>query len=275
MNDERRIGPTMAIVLAAGLTVHAGATELSTNPIAVAVRHGDCRAAVDLVIHGAASNDGPAVYLGGRMLDAGICVHRDLEAAAKFFARAADLGDHDSSLEYAAKVGMGEGFEQNYQRAGEICRGAGIDPQTRLSSYSLGYACTVRGVAGRLLRERLPAGAFRPDSGALLVAFNPASAQMSIVSTPKVEVEADAPTGSKVRRQRVNARKEIEGAWQDALSAVPKPEPGHLDSQPAQLSLDVDMGLDQRQAKESVDPDRNLRGLRPQDILPNFFTKPL
>jgi len=44
---------------------------------------------------------------------------------------------------------------------------------------------------------------------------------------------------------------------------------------PAQLSLDVDMGLDQRQAKESVDPDRNLRGLRPQDILPNFFTKPL
>jgi len=36
-----------------------------------------------------------------------------------------------------------------------------------MTSYSLGFACTVRGVAGKLLRENLPTGAFRPMTGAV------------------------------------------------------------------------------------------------------------
>jgi hypothetical protein len=245
----------VAMTLALGLTANAAASSLSASPITALIRKGDCRAAVSSVIQGAASSERDAIYVGGRMLDDGICVRQDYAAATKFFARASDLGDHGSSLEYAAKIGLGEGVEQNYQRAGDLCRAAGVDRDKQLSDYALGYACTLRGLAGRLLRQRLPAGAFRPDSGALLVEFKPASAEMSIRSTPKVEVEVAEQTGSRVRHARVNASKLIEAAWRDALSMVPKPDPARLEDQVARLTLDVDMSLDAREAKDRVRPD--------------------
>jgi hypothetical protein len=205
------------------------------------------------------------------MLDSGICVRQDGDAAGKFFARAADLGDKASSLDYAAKVGLGEGFEQSYQRAGEICRTAGLDPEGRLSDYSLGYACTLSGVAGRLLRERLPAGAFRPDSGPLLVEFNPVSAEVSIRHTPDLVRDRDALTGSHIRRERVNPRRAIEEAWQSALTTVPKPDAGRLDNQAAKLSLDVDMALDSRQDTAPGDPNHTLRPVVPENLTPPFM----
>jgi len=268
MIDARRIRGLTAVVFGAGLTATAQAAPLSANPIAVAVRHGECHTAVDLVIRGAAANDAPAVYLGGRMLDAGICVKQDGAAAAKFFARAGDLGDPDSSLQYAAKVGLGEGFEQSYQHAGEICRAAGLDPQARLSDYSLGYACTVSGVASGLLRESLPAGAFRPDSGPLLVEFNPASPEVSIRQTPEVEIAHEPLTGSHIRRARVNPHRAIQDAWLSAVATVPKPDPGRLDKQVVKLSLDVDMALDRRQMEGTADPDHTLRPLVPENLGP-------
>jgi hypothetical protein len=114
------------------------------------------------------------------MLDEGICVQHDVVAAAHYFARGASLGDRGAALDYATKVGLGEGTDQGYARAGQICRDAGVDAQARVTTYALGYACTLRGVASRMLRERLPLGAFRQNTGALLVEFNPASAAMSI-----------------------------------------------------------------------------------------------
>jgi hypothetical protein len=245
----------VAMTLALGLTANAGASPLSASPITALIRKGDCRAAVTSVIQGAASSERDAIYVGGRMLDDGICVRQDYAAATKFFARASDLGDHGSSLEYAAKIGLGEGVEQNYQRAGDLCRAAGVDPDKQLSDYALGYACTLRGLAGRLLRQRLPAGAFRPDSGALLVEFKPASAEMSIRSTPKVEVEVAEQTGSRVRHARINARDVIEAAWQEALGRAPRPDPARLQNQVAQLTLDVDMSLDTRPVKDKLNPD--------------------
>jgi TPR repeat protein len=233
-----------AIALGTDLTAFASAAPLSAHPVAAAVNRGDCDAAIDLVKRGVASNDDQATYLGGRMLDEGVCVVQDHAAAARFFQRAADRGDRDASLEYAVKVGLGEGFEQSYERAGEICRSAGFDPQGRLSRYSLGYACTVRGVAGDLLRKTLPAGAFRPGTGALLVEFSPSSAQMRIRATPEVARESDAAIGSNLGRHRVNAKRAIESAWRDALGAVPKPDAARLDDQAVELSLDVDATLE-------------------------------
>lgn len=240
---KRWPGNLLMIALGCAVTAFASATALSSNPVVIAVRRGDCVAAVKLLNPDVASNDDQSAFLAGRMLDEGICVQKNPVAAAHFLARAADLGDHDAALDYAAKVGLGEGADQSYDRAGELCRAAGIDAQARLSRYSLGYACTVRSVAGQLLRETLPRGAFRPSSGVALVEFTPASAQLRIRTTPQVGL-SDAPTGSNLRTPVVNAQQEIEKAWRDAIAAVPKPNAAQLDSQAIELPLDVDMTLE-------------------------------
>ena len=177
------------------------------------------------------------------MQDEGICLKEDPVAAAQYFARAAGLGDRDAALDHAAKIGLGEGAEQSYELAGDVCRIAGIDREGRLSPYALGYACTVRAVAGKLLRETLPKGAFRPDSGAVLIEFNPATAQMQVRSTPVVERD-DGATGSGIHLPMVNAKQEIQKAWSEALAAAPKPDAARLGNQPIDLALDVDMPIE-------------------------------
>jgi hypothetical protein len=232
---------TSALGLA--LTTPASATALSSHPVVVAVRHGDCVAAVKLVNSRVASNDEQTAFLAGRMLDEGICVKKDAVAAADFFARAADLGDKSAALDYAAKVGLGIGAEQSYARAGDLCRVTGLDPQTQLSRYSLGYACTVSGVAAALLREKLPRAAFQGSPAVVIVDFSPASAQMHIRATPHVRL-GDATLGSNLRKSVIDAQQEVEKAWRDAVAAVPKPDATQLDSQVVQLALDVDTTLE-------------------------------
>jgi len=234
----------VAIALGAWITTAASAASLSANPIAGAVKRGDCDAAIDLVKNGVAANDSQAALLGGRMLDEGVCVVQNMEAAAKFFELAAKLGDKEAALEYAAKVGLGEGVEQNYEHAGELCRAAGLDAQGRLSGYSLGYACTVRSVAGRLLRVTLPAGAFRPGTATPVVEFKPSQSSIRVVSAPQVQRESEAETGSLLGKRKVDAGRMIEGAWRKALTAVPKPDAARLQDQPVELSLDAEMALE-------------------------------
>jgi TPR repeat protein len=97
----------LALALGASFAVPAATSRLMTHPIVIAVRHGSCQAAVNLVNPRVNSNDDQTAFLAGRMLDEGICVHRDSEAATDFFARAADLGDHLAILDYATQIGLG------------------------------------------------------------------------------------------------------------------------------------------------------------------------
>jgi hypothetical protein len=241
--DRRLAAQFTVIAFGALFTAMASAAFLPSNSIVIAVRRGDCAAAVSMVNPDVRSNDVETAFLAGRLLDEGVCVHEDPVAAAHYFARAAELGNRDAVLDFAAKVGLGEGTEQDYQRAGQLCRAAGIDPQSRLSDYSLGYACTLRGVAGKLLRQALPADAFKPMAGATaVVEFKPASEQMRVLRTSHVGT-ADAQTGSFVSHPLINAPKEIDKAWRGAMAAVPRPEPARLDDQPLELSLDADVTL--------------------------------
>jgi hypothetical protein len=210
---------------------------LPSNSIVIAVRRGDCAAAVRLINPDVRSNDAETAFLAGRLLDEGVCVHQDPVAAAHYFARAAELGNRDAALDFAAKVGLGEGTDQDYQRAGELCRAAGIDPQSRFSNYSLGYACTLRGIAGKLLRKALPPGAFKPMAGAVVgLEFMPASGQIRVLRTPHVGT-ADAQTGTLVSHPLIDAPQEINRAWRGALAAAPSPATARLDNQPLELSL--------------------------------------
>jgi TPR repeat protein len=177
------------------------------------------------------------------MLDEGIYVKKDPVAATQYFAHAANMGYPAAALDYAAKVGLGEGTAQNYEGAGNLCHTAGLDPQNQVSRYALGYACTVRGIAGKLLRETLPQGAFRPGTGEALIEFSPSTSQMRVRSTPKVG-RGEMATGSNIRRPLVDAQEEIDKAWRDALAQVPKPDAAQLGSQTIEMPLDVDMTLE-------------------------------
>jgi hypothetical protein len=241
---DRRLAAGLVVTASGALFTTTGlAAFLPSNSIVVEVRRSDCAAAVRLVNPEVKANDVQTAFIAGRLLDEGVCVHEDPEAAAHYFARAAELGDRDAVLDFAAKVGLGEGTEQDYERAGELCRAAGIDPQSRFSNYSLGYACTLRGVAGKLLRKTLPEGAFKPMAGAAVgVEFTPASGQMRVLRTPHVGT-AEAQTGSWAPHPLINAPQEIDKAWRNALAAAPKPDAARLDNQPLELTIDVDMTL--------------------------------
>jgi hypothetical protein len=266
--SSRWVKNLLMIALGVGLTTTASAIGQASHPIVVAIMRGDCAAAVKLLNPVVASNDGQTSFLAGRMLDEGICVQRNPVAAAHFFERAAGLGDKNAALDYAAKVGLGVGSEQSYERAGDLCREAGLDPEARLSRYSLGYVCTLRAVAGRLLRTTLPRGAFIGAPPTVLLDFTPGSAQLHIRTMPHVK-QMDAPTGSNLRVPLVNAQQEIEGAWRSAVAGVPKPDAAQLDNQVFQVSLDVDTTLEGgREGTRENTNAQPFRSLLPGDIIP-------
>ncbi len=258
-----------ATVTLAAIAMPARAVPLGGNPIVIAVRRGDCEAAVQQLNAALNGPDAVTDFLAGRMLNEGVCVRQDRTAATDYLSRAADLGNKSAKLDYAAKVGVGEGSDQSYERAGMLCRDAGLDPQAHLSTYSLGYACTVGTLAAEQLRVSLPKGAWRANSGELVVSFQPATARMQIRSTPAVGAEP-AQLGSHLHGPLFNAPQEIGKAWRSALAAAPKPDPAHLDDETIQLTLDVDMALEAGQDAIRQLGGRNYGTLRRDELaIPN------
>jgi hypothetical protein len=256
--------------LAMTLALPAWGMALTKNPIVEAVRHQHCDTAVKLINPEVRSNDAPTAFLAARMLDEGICVQRDPELAAHFFAYAAELGDRAAVLDYAAKVGLGIGTAQDYGRAGELCRAAGVDSQKQLSTPVLGYACTVSSIAGRLLREELPVGAFTPVAGAAVrVEFTPASRALRVIAVPQVGRSALV-TGSYIRQPVIDADREINKAWQQAVQQVPAPAAAGAEAHAVDLSIDVDMTLEQGHQKLAQD----LQRLMPGDLHPTVTVTP-
>jgi hypothetical protein len=236
-------------------------TSVISDPIVKSIRHGDCSQAVtELKSEVGPSQDNQiAIFVAARMFDEGICVNKAPDTATKLYARGAELGDRDARLDYAAKLGLGEGEAQDYLRAGDLCHQAGLDPQGHLSFYTLGYACTVRGLAGRILRGSLPKNAFRVPTDPVTVEFRPRTSEMRIVSAPKAEL-AESRTGSKFGVPIVNSREVIEKAWHDALAAVPPPDPTSLSDGTIQLGIDIDMSIEIGRDAPKEDPGQFMKG---------------
>jgi hypothetical protein len=235
---------TVALTMAAmGITGAALAETQSavTQSIVKAIKKGDCGNAIKQMNDAVGSSDAGAYFIAGRMLDEGVCVKQDGAAATPYFKRGSELGDRASALDFGTKLGLGQGVEQSYEDAGKACRSGGLDTQGKLSAYSLGYACTVRGVAGSLLRETLPKGAF--TGGDALVQFIPQGTNIEIRSMPTVG--RDLPqTGTNLGRPLVNGQAVIEKAWKEALAQVPKPDQTKLDGKAIDLPLDVEMTIE-------------------------------
>jgi hypothetical protein len=152
-----------------------------------------------------------------------------------------------------------------------LCRAAGVDTGKQLSAAALGYACTVAGIAGRLLRERLPAGAFTPAAGAAVkVEFTPASGILQITALPTVG-RSQPITGSYIRHPVIDADQEIDKAWREALQMVPVPAAARAETHSTDLWIDVDMTLEQGHEKL---PEGLQQRLMPGDVHPTVTTQP-
>jgi hypothetical protein len=246
--------------LAMAAAIQAAQPASPANQLSSEIKRGDCKAAISLINPDPAANDREAAFITGRLLDEGICVQPDPENAAHFFGRAAQLGDRGGVFDFAGKVGLGVGVEQDYQRAGELCRAAGLDAESHLSNYELGYACTLSGLAGKLLRRTLPTRAFQPAAGAVAqVQFTPASGQIIVRLLPHVAA-ADMEMGTHISHPVIDAQHEIVKAWHDALLQVPRPDAARLDSQVVELPIDVDMTLEQERKATTEHQQRLLNG---------------
>jgi hypothetical protein len=244
---QRGLLPLSCAAFALGVAVAAPAVDApgfhsspSVRPIVTAIDRGDCDGAVT-VANDAVLSDADVAFLVGRMINEGICTRKDSSAAAAYFEHALMLGATGSALDWAVKIGLGEGVQQSYERAGEVCRTGGVDPQARMSRYSLGYACTLSGLTAELLRTTLPRGALQ--SGTALVEFTPSSGVMEIRNTPRVAI-SEADTGSRVHPPAVDAAREINQAWLKAIARAPKPDATILDKLAVELPVDLDTTLE-------------------------------
>jgi hypothetical protein len=257
---KRLFGACGALGLAIATPVTLAASrEMASQPSRDLIRtisRGDCDTAVALAKQQTNGSDAEALFLIGRMVDEGVCVQQNGPVATALFSRAADLGNRDAALEYATQVGLGEGVQQSYERAGALCSERGGAASQGLSSYSLGYVCTLRGVASRLLRESLPRGVFVPNTAAAQLEFDPAREAMHIRVVPRV-ARGELTTGSVIAPQLINAREVIDKAWSQAMGSVPKPDVTRLANQAITVTLDLDMTIEgiTRQARTRQVPE--------------------
>lgn len=220
----------------------------AVRPIIAAVQRGDCDSAVKTANDGV-FDVGEVALLVGRMVNEGICTPRKPAAAAAYFERALMLGATGSALDWATKIGLGDGVQQSYERAGEVCRVAGVDSEGRISRYSRGYACTLGGLTAELLRTTLPRGALQP--GIALIDFTPSSGVMEVRSVPRVHI-SEAGTGTRVHRATVDPATEISRAWTKAVARVPKPDATILDKLTIEVPIDLDTTLETAAARISA-----------------------
>jgi hypothetical protein len=240
------IGCALAAMLPT-LSASAAPADTTSQPardLVRAVARDDCNAVARWANEGMKSNDAQVIFLIGRMTAEGVCVQPDGAAATPYFAHAAAQGLAAAEIEYGLQTGLGEGAEQSYERAGDLCQRGGLERQGGGSSlYSLGYVCTVRGLASRRLRVSLPRGALLPGRAAR-VSFNPVSGVMQLRATPRVASMRDTMTGTFVERPVLDAPATIDKAWRWAMDAAPKPDTARLENAAVELNLDLDMTLE-------------------------------
>ncbi len=248
----------------------AAASEPSSD-LVKAVIHGNCDTAVRLANEDLKANDAAAIFLVGRMVAEGVCVEADVAAATVYFSHAAADGLSAAQVEYGMQVGLGEGADQSYEHAGDLCQKGGLERQGGGTSlYSLGYACTVRGLVSRRLRESLPRGAFLRGTGVAQVSFNPASGVMQIRSLPRVASRSDTTTGTFLPQPLFDAQATIDKAWKVAMSAVPKPDAARLDNQSMELTLDLEMTIERGGGSHHDDQPMAHGSLMPGDVHPEM-----
>ena len=186
-----------------------------------ALEAGDCRRAGDEVNNGIDRDDAQAYFVAGLMLDGSGCTKSDPGKAARYYQRAAELGDRNAPDFLGLLHGMGRGVPQDYgmayrwfsqPRGGET---AGVSLQGEQARVA-GYAYTVAHLARP--RVKYPRNAERDGVEANMVAvFDPANGRVSFD-----QVRSNAVVGSNIPKPQpfVDA---VTAAYAAALLEAPQP----------------------------------------------------
>lgn len=162
-----------------------------------ALEAGDCRRAGDEVNKGIDRDDAQAYFVAGLMLDGSGCTKSDPGKAARYYQRAAELGDRNAPDFLGLLYGTGRGVPQDYDaayrwfihpRGGEPVGASLQGEQARVA----GYAYTVAHLARP--RVKYPRNAERDGIEATMIAvFDPASGRVSFD-----QVHANTVVGSNI-----------------------------------------------------------------------------
>lgn len=188
-----------------------------------ALEAGDCKRAGDEVNRGIDRDDAQAYFIAGLLLDTSGCTKNDPAKAARYYQRAAELGDRNAPDFLGLLHGTGRGVRQDYSaayrwyvypRGGEPA----AVPLEGVQARVAGYAYTVAHLARP--RVKYPRNAERDGVEATLIAvFDPASGTVSFD-----QVRANAVVGSNIPKPQpfVDA---VSAAYAAAIvEAPPLPE---------------------------------------------------
>lgn len=188
-----------------------------------ALEAGDCKRTGDEVNKGIDRDDAQAYFVAGLMLDGSGCTKNDPAKAARYFQRAAELGDRNAPDFLGLLYGMGRGVPQDYAtayrwfaypRAGEPASAQLEGQQARVA----GYAYTVAHLARP--RVKYPRNAERDGVEATVVAvFDPASGRVSFE-----QARANATVGSNVPKPQPFVDAVSAGYAAAIVEAPPLPE---------------------------------------------------
>ncbi len=188
-----------------------------------ALEAGDCRRAGDEVNKGIDRDDAQAYFAAGLMLDGSGCTRSDPAKAARYYQRAAELGDRNAPDFLGLLYGMGRGVPQDYDtayrwfihpRGGEVAGASLQGEQARVA----GYAYTVAHLARP--RVKYPRNAERDGIEANMVAvFDPASGHVSFD-----QVRANTVVGSNIPKPQPFVDAVSAGYAAAILEAPPLPE---------------------------------------------------
>ncbi len=180
---------------------------------------GDCKRAGEEINKGIELNEPRAYFLADFLFDATGCVDQDLERAAQYYRRAAELGETEATNFLGLMYGLGRGVEQDYRAAYRwyvFLKRNDAEFKSADASRELaqGYAMTITQMA----RSRVRYPPFTADEGTVYATFDVATGQVTF------EKPADAPEPQ--RKLRVSSRFAfaIENAYAAAVKEAPRPD---------------------------------------------------
>lgn len=210
-------------VLVAALSAGPGVgTALAEVPDAVrAIDAGDCKRAGEEINKGLDRNDAQAYFLAGLLLETSGCMRTDAAKAARYYQKAAELGDPSAPDFLGALYGTGRGVPQDYAAAYRWFskprpNEASVTPLDGEQARIAGYAYTVAHLARTKIRyPRMPQ---RDGTEASLVAvFDAGNGHVTFE-----QVRANTVVGSNVPKPQPFVD-EVSTAYAAAIVETPKP----------------------------------------------------
>lgn len=196
----------------------------------VAMKNLDCYQINKKIEEGKTAGDPEASYTAAQLLVRRICFKYDPKAYAKLLTRAAQAGHAEATLDLGYAHALGEGVDQDYQRAGELflsIEGSLLPPET--DAYTLGYARAFSRLVRRLSAELIESTPKYRHALEIVVLVDPTGPNrhsVRIVGTPEPGLEAQA----EEVRQMVD--KSVQGALRLATWNMVKPDTARLKAQP-------------------------------------------